>query len=71
MGVETMSTQAAEQHEKAADQYGHAARHYKEAAGHHQAGHDEEAVHHAYTVRGRHEQATRHASEAAKYQENI
>jgi hypothetical protein len=28
-------------------------------------------VHHAHTVRGHHEQATRHASEAAKYQENI
>jgi hypothetical protein len=28
-------------------------------------------VHHAHTVHGHHEQATRHASEAAKYQENI
>ena len=52
-----MSTQAAEQHEKATE--------------HHQAGNREKAVHHAHTVRGHHEQATRHASEAAKYQENI
>jgi hypothetical protein len=51
-----MPTQAAEQHEKAAE--------------HHQAGNREKAVHHAHTVRGHHEQATRHASEAAKYQEN-
>ena len=66
-----MSTQAAEQHEKAAEQYGHAARQYKEAVEHHKAGNYEKAVHHAHTMRGHREQATRYASEAAKYQENI
>jgi len=63
---ETMSTQAAEHHEKAAEQHEHAARHHKEAAKHHKAGNHEKAAHHAHTARGHHAQATEHAVEAAK-----
>jgi hypothetical protein len=66
MGGDSMSTRAAEQHEKAAAQYGHAARHYKEAAEYHKAGQYGKAAHHAHTARWHHEQAMDHASEAAK-----
>jgi hypothetical protein len=47
-GGETMSTQAAEQHEQAAEQYGHAARHYEEAAKHQKAGNHESRASCAY-----------------------
>jgi hypothetical protein len=67
MGEETMSTQAAAQHEQAAEQYGHAARHYQEAAEHYKMGHYAKAAHDVQTARGHHAQATAHASTAAKY----
>jgi hypothetical protein len=67
MGGETMSTQAAAQHEQAAEQYGHAARHYQEAAEHYKRGHYAKAAHDVQTARGHHAQATAHAATAAKY----
>src|SRR4029453_15264427 len=67
MGGETISTQAAAQHEQAAEQYGHAARHYQEAAEHYKRGQYAKAAHDVQTARGHHAQATAHAATAAKY----
>jgi hypothetical protein len=71
MAGETMSTQAAEQHEQAAEQEGHAARHSQEAAEPYTMGHDAKAAQDVQTARGHHAQATEHASTATKYHAEV